>query len=149
MLLALSFAKPQQHSCEGIYTRASILLPRRNAWYHYREKQGKKRKEGKVWSEREAKEEGLQVSSLRSASCTRRFLDYAAIRNFRGSSDSGENHPRNWCCLATRSLRATRASARYFSPALSPFRHSNKTLREHIYYSCPWPLQHTLLVMAS
>lgn len=85
MLLALSFAKPQQHSCEGIYTRASILLPRRNAWYHYREKQGKKRKEGKVWSEREAEKEGLRVSSsvqLRApggSSITRPFEIFEAL----------------------------------------------------------------------
>lgn len=91
-----------------------------------------KKKEGKVWGEREAKKEGLDVYS--SASCTRRFHDYSAVRNFRGSSDSGGNHPRNWCCLATRSLRATReTSARYFSPAPSPLRHSNKTLCARTY----------------
>lgn len=49
---------------------------------------------------------------------SRRLLDYAGIRNFRGSSDTARNHPRNWCCPATQSRPVQ--TARFFSPTCAP-----------------------------
>lgn len=49
-----------------------------------------------------------------------RLLDYAGIRNFRGSSDSTGNHPWNWCCSATQSRPVRVQAARFFSLS-SPF----------------------------
>lgn len=63
------------------------------------EEQQEEEQEGEKKRGNDGGGEGVSVVSLgKSTSNTldsRRLLDYAGIRNFRGSSDSARNHPRN------------------------------------------------------